>query len=146
VPKYALDANVYIDAFRSPAGAEALKRFLTRHLPVTYLGGVVIMELRIGARTKEQSEALEDEIFAPFEKRGRIFVPSAEAFKEAGRVLAALAKENLFDLRSPNHSLIRDSLLAASCRERGLILVTNDNDYLFIKRHLKAFRYVAPWP
>jgi len=146
VAKYVLDTNVYIDAFRSPEKAEDLKQFLTKHLPLTYLSALVTMELRTGARTKEQVETLEDDVFAPFEKRHRVFVPSARAFKEAGRVLAALAREHIFDLRAPNNSLIRDSLLAASCREQGFVLITNDKDYQAIKRHLKAFRFVRPWP
>jgi predicted nucleic acid-binding protein len=146
VPKYVLDTNVYIDAFRGQEKAEDLKRFLTKHLPLTYLSSVVTMELRTGARTKQQAESLETEVFGPFEKRHRLFAPSANAFKEAGRILAALTKEGLFDLHAPNNSLIRDSLLAASCREHGFVLITNDADYQAIKRHLKAFRYVAPWP
>jgi predicted nucleic acid-binding protein len=146
VPKYVLDTNVYIDAFRSSEKAEGLKQFLTKHLPLTYLSALVTMELRTGARTKEQAETLEEEVFGPFEKRRRVFAPSTKAFKEAGRVLAALTKENLFDLRAPNNSLIRDSLLATSCREQGFVLITNDRDYQAIKRHLKAFRYIAPWP
>jgi predicted nucleic acid-binding protein len=146
VPKYVLDTNVYIEAFRSIDKAEELKHFLTKHLPLTYLSALVTMELRAGARTKEQTETVEDEVFGPFEKRNRVFAPSAKAFKEAGRVLASLAREHLFDLRAPNNSLIRDSLLAASCRERGFVLVTNDRDYQAIKRHLKAFRFVQPWP
>jgi predicted nucleic acid-binding protein len=146
VPKYALDTNIYIDAFRSPEKAEGLKQFLAKHLPLTYLSALVTMELRTGARTKEQAETLEEEVFGPFEKRRRVFAPSAKAFKEAGRVLAALTQEHLFDLRAPNNSLIRDSLLAASCREQGFLLITNDRDYQAIKRHLKAFRYVRPWP
>ena len=146
MPKYVLDTNVYIDAFRSPDKAEALKQFLAKHLPLTYLSGVVAMELRTGARTKPQAETLESEVFGPFERRERVFAPSANAFKEAGRVLAALASEDLFDLRAPNSSLIRDTLLAASCRERGIVLITSDKDYRAIKKHLKAFRHIAPWP
>jgi predicted nucleic acid-binding protein len=146
VPKYVLDTNVYIDAFRSAEKAEELKEFLTRYLPLTYLSAVVTMELRTGAQTKTLAETLEEEIFGPFEKRRRVFAPSTTAFKDAGRILAALTKELLFDLRAPNNSLIRDSLLAASCLEQGFVLITNDGDYQWIKRHLKAFRYVAPWP
>ena len=146
MPKYVLDTNVYIDAFRSAEKAEELKQFLTKCLPLTYLSAVVTMELRAGARTKPQAETLEDDVFGPFEKRRRVFAPSANAFKEAGRILAALANEHLFDLRTPNRSLIRDSLLAASCRDQGFVLITNDTDYRTIRRHLKAFRYIAPWP
>jgi predicted nucleic acid-binding protein len=146
VRKYVLDTNVYIDAFRSLEKAEELKQFLMKHLPLTYLSAVVTMELRTGAQTKRQAETLEEEVFGPFEKRHRVFAPSANAFKEAGRILAALAKDNLFYLHAPNSSLIRDSLLAASCREHGFVLITNDTDYQAIKRHLKPFRYRTPWP
>ena len=146
MPKYVLDTNVYIDAFRSPDKAAALKQFLTKHLPLTYLSAVVTLELRTGARTKPQAETLEAEVFGPFERRERVFVPTTNAFKEAGRILAALASEHLFDLRAPNSSLLRDSLLAASCRERGIVLITNDKDYQAIKRHLKGFRHTPPWP
>src|SRR5262249_26289130 len=113
---------------------------------LTYFSALVTMELRTGALTREQAETLEEAVFAPFERRHRMVAPSANAFKEAGRILAALTKEHLFDLRSPTNALIRDSLLAASCREHGFVLVTNDADYQRIKRHLKEFRYVAPWP
>ena len=146
MPKYVLDTNIYIDAFRSRDKAEELKQFITKHLPLTYFSAVVMMELRTGARTKPQAETLQEEVFAPFAKRRRVFGPSTNAFHETGRILAALAKENLFDLRAPNHSLIRDALVAASCREQGFVLITNDKDYQAIKRHLKVFRYVTPWP
>ena len=145
MPKYVLDANVYIDAFRNRENAERLKQFLTKHLPLTYFSAVVTMELRTGALSRKQAETLEEAVFAPFERRHRIFAPSANALKEAGRILAALTEEHLFNLRSPANSLIRDSLLAASCREHGFVLVTNDTDYQRIKRHLKEFRYMAPW-
>ena len=92
MPKYALDSNVYVDAFRSEEKAEEFKQFLSKHLPLTYLSAVVMMELRTGARTRKHAEAIEEGVFGPFEKRHRVFAPSANAFKEAGRILAALVK------------------------------------------------------
>ena len=41
MPKYVLDANIYIDAFRNRENAERLKHFLTRPLPLTYFSAVV---------------------------------------------------------------------------------------------------------
>ena len=145
MPKYALDTNIYIDAFRSTDASETLKQFLTSHLPMTYLSAVVMMELRIGAQTKDQVEAVEKAVFAPFEKRRRVFAPSLHAFKEAGTILALLVKNHPVN-RPIRSSLVNDALLAASCREQGLTLITSDNDFLRISRHLKGFRYVAPWP
>jgi predicted nucleic acid-binding protein len=52
--KYALDTNIYIDAFRDPAVEAALLRFLERALPFTFLSAVVMQELVAGARTQAQ--------------------------------------------------------------------------------------------
>ena len=88
MPQYVLDTNVYIDALRSPDEANALKRFLVVMLPSTWLSAVVMLELRAGARSREQATALEDGLFRAYAKRGRVLVPKAGAFQEAGRVLA----------------------------------------------------------
>ena len=144
--KYAIDTNVYVDAFRDPSSAEELKEFLTQYLPVTYLSAVVIQELGIGARSEEQVEALEKGLFAPFEKRRRIFAPTANAFKVSGRILAQLAVRGDLDLARAKGSFVNDTLLAASCLEHGMTLITKDSDFLRIKGQLKAFRHIAPWP
>ena len=75
MPKYVLDANATssIDLFQRRGRDGASNRRVDR----------------------EQAETLEEGVFAPFERRHRIFVPSANAFKEAGRILAALTKEHL---------------------------------------------------
>ena len=65
MPKYAIDTNLYIDAFRNPEAAEQLKQFLTKYLPATYFSSIVMMELRTGAQTKRSSEALEVALFSP---------------------------------------------------------------------------------
>ncbi len=43
-------------------------------------------------------------------------------------------------------SLISDVLLAASCKEVGVTLVTHDADYRVIGRRLKGFGFVKPFP
>lgn len=146
MPKYAIDTNVYIDAFRKPPAAVQLKAFLTQYLPVTYLSAVVIQELRAGAQSEEQVEALERGLFAPFEKRRRVFTPSANAFKVSGSILADLAANGDLDLARAKGSFVNDTLLAASCLEHGMTLITGDSDFSRIKGSLKAFRYVPPCP
>jgi hypothetical protein len=54
--KYALDTNVYVDAFRD---ARAETAPLERALAFTYLSAVVMQELMAGARSPEQSRELE---------------------------------------------------------------------------------------
>jgi predicted nucleic acid-binding protein len=144
--KFALDTNVFVDAFRDETFAAALAAFLEAALPTTFLSAVVVQELAAGARTREQVRALESSIWRPFERRGRVFAPSTLAFRESGRLLAELAaREGWAAIRS-NPSLANDALLAASCREHGFTLVTSDGDFDRFLPSLGRWRHVKPWP
>ena len=144
--KFALDTNVFVDAFRDETFAEALTAFLERALPTTFLSAVVVQELAAGARTREQVRALESSIFRPFERRGRVFAPSAIAFRKSGRLLSELAMREGWPGTHSNPSLANDALLAASCRERGFTLVTSDGDFDRFLPSLGRWRHVKPWP
>jgi predicted nucleic acid-binding protein len=140
-----LDTNV-LDAFREETFAEALAAFLEQALPTTFLSAVVVQELAAGARTRAQVRALESSIVRPFERRGRVFAPSTLAFRESGRFLAELAAREGWPAIHSNPSLANDALLAASCRERGITLVTSDGDFDRFLPSLGRWRHVKPWP
>jgi predicted nucleic acid-binding protein len=89
--KYALDTNIYIDAFRDAAAEAALLRFLERALPFTFLSAVVMQELAAGSRNAAQRRELDRSVFRPFVRRGRVFAPSSTAFVESGRLIADVA-------------------------------------------------------
>ena len=144
--KFALDTNVFVDAFRDETFAEALAAFLEQALPSTFLSAVVVQELAAGARTREQVRELESSILTPFERRGRVFAPSTLAFKESGRLLADLAAREGWAAIHANASLANDALLAASCREHGITLVTGDGDFDRFVPSLGRWRHVKPWP
>jgi predicted nucleic acid-binding protein len=144
--KFALDTNVFVDAFRDETFAEALAAFLEQALPTTLLSAVVVQELAAGARTREQVREFESSILRPFERRGRVFAPSARAFRESGRLLAELASREGWATIHSNPSLANDALLAASCRERGVTLITNDGDFDRFLPSLGRWRHVKPWP
>jgi predicted nucleic acid-binding protein len=112
---FALDTNVFVDAFRHETFAEAMAAFLEQVLPTTFLSAVVVQELAAGARTRERVRALESSILRPFERRGRVFAPSTLAFRESGRLLADLATREGWPAIHSNPSLANDALLAASC-------------------------------
>jgi hypothetical protein len=67
---------------------------LERNAPVTYMSAVVMQELRAGAITDASARALDKGIFEVFERRGRVAGPSVLSFKECGRILAALFRQN----------------------------------------------------
>jgi len=144
--KYVLDTNVYIDAIRDPIKEQELQTFLERNAPMTYMSAVVMQELRAGAVTDRQAKALQDGIFDTFESRGRVSGPSVAAFKECGRILAALFRQDGVPYRERPRSLVNDILIAITCRENGFTLVTGDDDFKTIRPHLRGFIYIEPWP
>ena len=144
--KYALDTNIFIDGFRSEEAQAEVLAFLNRALPFTYLSAVVMQELAAGARTTEAARDVQQGVFQPFERRRRVFVPSAAAFVESGRVLAAVAERKGWQVIDEKPSLLNDALIATSCRELGITFITKDGDFKTLASFVKGFRYAAPWP
>lgn len=144
--KYTLDTNIFIDGFRSEDAQAEVFAFLRRALPFTYLSAVVMQELAAGARTSAATRAVQQGVFDPFERRRRIFAPSAAAFVASGRVLAAVAAREGWKWLDENPSLLNDALIAASCREHGITLITKDGDFTRLGPFVKGFRHAAPWP
>jgi predicted nucleic acid-binding protein len=89
--KYALDTNIFIDAFRDTGAEATLLAFLARALPLTFLSAVVMQELAAGARTSAQARELERSVFKPFARRQRVFtqrsarLSAADAFSPRWR-------------------------------------------------------------
>ena len=144
--KYTLDTNIFIDGFRSTEAQAEVFAFLNRALPFTYLSAVVMQELAAGARGAAVARDLRQGVFEPFERRRRVFAPSAAAFVESGRVLAAVAAQEGWLLLDEKPSLLNDALIAASCREQGITLITKDGDFKRLAPFVKGFRYAVPWP
>jgi predicted nucleic acid-binding protein len=144
--KYALDTNIFIDGFRNEEAQADVFAFLTRALPFIYLSAVVMQELAAGARTAAAARDVQRGVFAPFERRRRVFAPSSAAFAESGRVFAAIAAREGSRLLDEKPSFLNDLLIAASCREQGITLITRDRDFKRFAPFVNGFRYAAPWP
>jgi predicted nucleic acid-binding protein len=60
--------------------------------------------------------------------------------------LAELRRADGLKIAKVSKALGNDILLALSCREAGLVLVTdNERDFARIRRFVR-FRFVEPWP
>lgn len=141
--KYTVDTNLFIRAFRDPSANAALQLFHTAFAPFEYLSAVVVQELRAGARTTAAAKALDRHLFTLFEQRGRLLTPSYATWKQAGEVLARLASVRSSPVAP---SFVNDVLLALTCRETGVVLVTeNRRDFERIGRIVR-FDFVDPWP
>jgi predicted nucleic acid-binding protein len=146
VKKYVLDTNLYLKAFRSQEGATELERYFTNFTPNTYLSSVVFHELLVGASTPSKVRQIREDLLGPLTRAGRVITPSHSAWDQAGSSIAAMAWQESRELRSVPKSLVNDFLLAASCRESGATLVTdNTADFKLIRKYLRH-EHVAPWP
>lgn len=142
--RHAIDTNLYIDALRTDEGLSALSAFQSAFTVFIVMSAVVVQELRAGVKPGSSASRLESHVVAPFEKRRRIITPSDWAWKESGRVLATLVDKG--DWATVPRSFVNDVLLAMSCRESGVVLVTrNLSDYERIAR-VQKFDFVGPWP
>jgi predicted nucleic acid-binding protein len=144
--KFVLDTNLYIGAIRDPDKEADLDAFLERNAPVTYMSAVVMQELRAGAITDASARALDKGIFEVFERRGRVAGPSVPSFKECGRILAALFRQDGVPFKERPRSLVNDILIALTCRENGMTLLTDDGDFKIIRPFVRGFSFLAPWP
>jgi predicted nucleic acid-binding protein len=144
--KYVLDSNLYITAARSEQFANELILFSERFLPHLYLHAVVVQELLTGAIHEQAGRLVERQIVAPFEKRGRLIVPSYQAWKRSGGIVAQLVELRILTAVGLPKSFMNDVLLATSCREEGAEIITlNERDFSRIGE-VERVRYMAPWP
>jgi predicted nucleic acid-binding protein len=144
--KYALDTQLFIDAFRDPAANEALQRFHRACAPFEYLSAVVAQELRAGVKRARDRKALERNVLSVFEQSARLFAPSLNAWYRSGDLLSDMARKEGLEIGRVSKSFANDVLLALSCREAGCVLVTdNERDFQRIHRYTR-FDYVKPWP
>jgi predicted nucleic acid-binding protein len=138
-----VDTSLYIDALRTEEGKAGLSAFHSMFAPFELLSAVVVQELRAGVRGHAATK-IEAEIVAPFERRDRLVTPTYAAWKESGRVLSALVGPRGWDTVS--RSFVNDVILAMSCRESGIVLVTkNLRDFMRIAS-VRTFDFVPPWP
>jgi predicted nucleic acid-binding protein len=147
VIRYIFDTNVYIRAWRNPAGdGTALDQFHRSHVAATNLSSVVLHELVLGSNNPKMARDLVTGLASPFKRTRRVVVPSHSAWTQAADVIAQLARHDGLDRSTLPRGFVNDVLIAASCREHGLTLIThNERDFRRIQKRLK-FEFVAPWP
>ena len=89
---------------------------------------------------------LERHVLNVFERAGRTFTPSANAWNRSGDVLSEMARTEGLEIGRLSKSFANDVLLALSCREAGCVLVTdNERDFERIRRYVQ-FDFIKPWP
>jgi len=144
--KYILDTGLYIRATRDDGWSDALEAFAWNHAPFIYLHSTVASELLTGAINPGLERRTQERFIAPFEGTGRVITPSHRTWKQAGQVVARLIREKKLSPKGVARSFPNDCLIAASARELGLTVVTeNERDFKLISEVLPV-EYQPPWP
>jgi len=126
--KKLIDTNIFIDRFSNPLRHKEI--FLLEGL--VYLSAVVLMELRAGVHTTEARKAYH-EIFNFFSNVNRILVPTVKDYEHAGEIVSKLQVEKGYEIKK-SFSIVNDCLIAASARNIGAVLFTqNRKDFQSIK-------------
>lgn len=142
--KYVVDSNLFIDALRHVDANDALHGFYRVFAPFEYLSAVVAHELESGVRAAGARRRLRRYVIDPFVRRGRVVTPSFAAWQEAGGAIATLLSQGA--VGQVTRAFGNDVLLAASCREAGATLVTNNvRDFERVASAI-GFTFVPAWP
>lgn len=143
---YLLDSNVYIRAFRDATFGAVLQEFHRRSLSRLVLSTVVATELLVGAQRPDRERAVRRALIEPFRVRRRLVTPGWSTWELVTRVDRSLRKRPANRSRLDQRSFLHDMLIAATVRELGATLVTdNVADFALIARHLD-FAFVQPFP
>ena len=146
MPKYVLDTSLYVYATRSEDWSRELQAFYQAFAPFVYLHSVVAGELLAGATSPELERRTRRHLLAPFEATGRLVTPGHDAWKRAGAVVARLVSEKRLSPNGIRRSFLNDCLIAASARDHGLVVVTDNLRDFELIRTVEPVSIASPWP
>jgi predicted nucleic acid-binding protein len=143
---YLVDSSVYIHGFRDADFGEALRDFHRQWLPSMVLSAVVVHELLVGAATSRKAQSLQRGMAEPFRARRRLHVPARHTWELAARVDRRLRKQPALATKLRTRSFANDMLIAASAREIGAAVLTENMDDFGLISSVLDIRCVQPWP
>jgi predicted nucleic acid-binding protein len=136
------DTNVYVAALREGLAGASFRR-LEEAAPRTFLASVVSAELRAGALNAAGHWAVLH-LAKRFERLGRVVVPTAGSWNDAGDILAKIARGEP-GLRAKVRGFWNDALLVLSARQIGATLVTEKpQDFTLLRRYVRFELEAAP--
>lgn len=143
---FVLDTSLYIKATRCEQWNRELVAFYSTHTPFVYLHSVVAGELLAGAVRPGIEKETHRRFLAPFEATGRVITPSPAAWARAGRIAAVLIRGGTLSPTGVKRSFFNDCLIAASSREHGFVLITDNAADFEVIASVSPVRYLPPWP
>lgn len=126
--KALFDTDIYIDWINVGSHEE----LVVRRSVMRFMSSVVLMELRAGTQ-RAADERLVERLHDVASRTGRIVVPSAQSFWQAGRIIQQMRLKFDYDVKK-RVTIVNDVLIALSCLQIGAILFTrNTRDFRAIQ-------------
>jgi predicted nucleic acid-binding protein len=144
--KYVLDTNCFIEASRNETAAATLAEFNVRATPFLYLSSAVAAELTAGTANLEYRHTIEEPVLGPYQRRGRVLTPSRTNWDILGKTLSELVWKEGLELQRMPRSFMLDILIAHSCREYGMVLISSNTRDLQRINRIFAFEWIQPFP
>ena len=101
-----------------------------------------MMELSAGAQSARDRRDLTS-LFTAFRRAGRVLVPTASIYEEAGEVLRRLRTDLDYDFRGA-FSISNDALIALSARSIGAAVITRNREDFEAIRKIRSFNLQVP--
>jgi predicted nucleic acid-binding protein len=139
-----IDSNVYIHGFRDSAFGETLRQFHQKHLPHLVLSAVVAHELLVGAANATRERSLRRGLVEPFQSRQRLHVPARQTWEMAAKIDLRLRKRMNLESKLQTRSFANDLLIAASARELGAVILTENSADFSIIASVLDIRFTQP--
>jgi len=132
--RYILDTNIYLYAITSEAGEEFFTQRFFPFIFRTHIASVVIEELYAGALDMQAVRLVERYVRA-LERTRRIVTPTFESWKDAGKLVAQVTREEP-GRKSKVQQMLNDILIALCARQIGATVYTfNREDFALIRRY-----------
>jgi predicted nucleic acid-binding protein len=142
--RFVLDTNIWVDAFRDADAERRLYAFKHAHAPGEYLSSVVAAEILAGLRSAGERRRFHRFVLSAFDRMRRVVTPSDAAWRRAGETIAAARRK--YGSVPATRAFGNDVLIALSCREAGMTLVTDDRRDFGRIAALAPFDYVVGLP
>lgn len=143
---YLIDSNAYIRAFREAAFGSELQAFHRLNLARLVVSAVVASELLVGAQKPDRERAVLRTLVEPFRTRRRLITPTWSTWALAAKIDRSIRRQAANRTRLEQRSFMHDILIAASAREIGATIITeNTADFTLIGRHVDI-AFTPPFP
>lgn len=144
MPRYVLDANLYIQATRDTTFSQELEAFFWSEAPFVYMH--VAGEVLAGAVHPDLERTTYEEFIEPHEETRRVITPNHAAWRRAGGIIAQLIRNKRLGAGAVPRSFFNDCLIAASAREHGFTLITSHTADFELIGSVERVHAVPPWP